>query len=100
MNQTRVVNLHGNWAQRYSPGFVYIGRGVGGFARSKWANPYRIGKTCTREQSIEKYRKRLQGKPDLLAALPELRGKLLGCWCYPLPCHGNVLAELADAEPS
>jgi hypothetical protein len=32
-----------------------------------------------------------------MAALPELRGKRLVCYCHPLPCHGDVLAELADA---
>jgi hypothetical protein len=32
-----------------------------------------------------------------MAALPELRGKKLGCWCKPGPCHGDVLAELANA---
>ena len=29
------------------------------------------------------------------AALPELRGKILGCWCAPKVCHGDVLVELA-----
>jgi len=36
--------------------------------------------------------------PELLAALPELRGKDLVCWCSPLPCHADVLLELANAE--
>jgi hypothetical protein len=26
----------------------------------------------------------------------ELKGKVLGCWCKPDACHGDVLAELAD----
>jgi DNA modification methylase len=26
----------------------------------------------------------------------ELKGKVLGCWCKPLPCHGDFLAELAN----
>lgn len=35
---------------------------------------------------------------DLMAErLPELRGKVLGCWCDPSgPCHAKVLARLAD----
>lgn len=28
----------------------------------------------------------------------ELKGKILGCWCAPLPCHGDTLAELANGE--
>jgi hypothetical protein len=36
---------------------------------------------------------------DLVAtAKRELRGKVLGCWCAPLPCHGHVLACIADAD--
>jgi hypothetical protein len=26
-----------------------------------------------------------------MAALPELRGKVLACWCAPEPCRGDVL---------
>mgnify|MGYP001588329604 CR=1 FL=1 len=106
MSDTRVVNLRGNWSLRHHPDFMYIGRGVAGFRRSKWANPYPIGPRCTREESLAKYHKRLQGRPDLLAALPELRGKILACWCKPqggfmgrLLCHGQILAGLADDVP-
>lgn len=80
---------------------VYIGRRVNMgptfFPGSKWANPYRITATRSREQAIEAYREYLQKRPDLLAALPELKGKRLGCWCAPLTCHGDVLAELVEA---
>lgn len=70
---------------------------------SKWGNPfshkdgtkaqYRV---ATREEAIECYRDWIANRPDLLAALPELRGKRLGCWCAPQPCHGDVLAGLAE----
>ena len=30
-----------------------------------------------------------------MAALPELRGKDLVCWCAPLACHGDLLLRLA-----
>jgi hypothetical protein len=33
----------------------------------------------------------------LLRDLHELQGKQLGCHCAPMACHGDVLAELADA---
>lgn len=65
---------------------------------TKWGNPFRIGPDGTRAEVIEKYREWIAGQPDLLAALPELRGKRLGCWCSPLPCHGDVLAELAEGS--
>lgn len=69
---------------------VYIGR------PSKWGNPFVIGRDGTRAQVIEKYRAWLTGNKVLMADLPALRGKRLGCYCKPKPCHGDVLAELAD----
>ena len=70
---------------------VYIGR------PSKWGNPFVIGKDGTREQVIEKYGRWLTSQTALMAALPEPKGKTLGCWCTPHACHGDVLAELANA---
>jgi hypothetical protein len=32
----------------------------------------------------------------LLHDLHELKGKILGCWCSPKSCHGDVLSELAN----
>ena len=73
---------------------VYIGR------PSKWGNPFVVGKDGTREEVIAKYRAHVLGDAQLLAAArTELRGKVLGCWCAPLPCHGDVLVEIANAEP-
>ncbi len=39
----------------------------------------------------------LRTQPDLLAALPELEGKVLGCWCSPQECHGDVLIRLTQS---
>jgi len=47
----------------------------------------------TREQSIQLYREYLENNHILRAALPELSGHTLGCWCKPLACHGDVLVE-------
>lgn len=69
---------------------VYVGR------PSKWGNPYFVGVDGTREQVIAKYRALLMIK--LPGDLDELRGKDLVCWCHPLPCHADVLLELANAE--
>lgn len=94
---TRVV--HVNSAGGYD---VYIGRAVRRkrLPQSKWANPFPLAMgNGDRQPVIEAYRRWLQEQPELLAALPELRGKVLGCWCAPKPCHGTVLAELANALP-
>jgi hypothetical protein len=97
---TVVVNMAGH---RDDPGFadvVYVGRVMyrGGWrlARSPLANPFRIGVDGDREQVIAKYRDYLLARTDLLALLPDLQGKRLGCWCNPLPCHADIIAELAD----
>lgn len=74
-----------------APHDVYIGR------PSKWGNPFAIGRDGSREEVIEKYRQHLLSRSDLLESLHELRGKALGCWCSPQACHGDVLAETADA---
>lgn len=72
---------------------VYIGRG------SKWGNPFVIGTDGTREEVIAKYRAYLATRPGLIAALPELSGKVLGCWCSPKACHGDILVELSNGVP-
>lgn len=73
---------------------VYIGR------PSAWGNPFKIGRDGDRAEVIRKYEAWLRGQPRLMARLPELRGRVLACWCKPLPCHGDVLARLADALPA
>lgn len=83
------------------PDIVYIGRG------SVWGNPYshKEGtkaqvKVATREEAVDKYRKRLwllirEGmvtKEMLLA----LDGKRLACYCAPQACHGDVLVKAIE----
>ncbi len=99
MSATTVVNLKGH---RDDPGYadvIYVGRAMhrGGWqlAASPLANPFRPGPDGSRAEILAKYRTYLMGRPDLLALLPELRGRRLGCWCAPEPCHAEVLAELA-----
>jgi hypothetical protein len=78
---------------------VYIGRQVarGGWnlPESKWANPFTIAKYGSAEKVVARYEDYLRKRPDLMASLGELRGKVLGCWCAPGPCHGDVLVRLA-----
>lgn len=69
---------------------VYIGR------PSRWGNPFKIGRDGDRATVIAKYEAWLRQRKYLMEALPELKGKRLGCHCAPLPCHGDVLARLAD----
>ena len=79
---THIVNIHDE------PCDVLIMR------PSKWGNPFEITDKCPRELAIAKYEVHIRRSPTLLAALPELAGKRLGCCCKPLPCHGDVLLRL------
>jgi hypothetical protein len=80
-SRTRVVNIKDDPSIIRHPDFVYIGRynGVDG----------------TREVVIIKYE--VYMPPALRADLYELKGKILGCWCKPLACHGDILVRLAEA---
>ena len=70
---------------------VYIGR------PSKWGNPFIIGKDGNREEVIEKYKQYLNKNPELIEQIKkELKGKILGCWCSPAKCHGDILAKIAN----
>lgn len=69
---------------------VYIGR------PSKWGNPFVIGRDGDRAEVIAKFREHGIAHGLDVAARRELRGKTLGCWCSPSPCHGDVLAEWAN----
>lgn len=72
--------------------FLYQGRY---FPGSKWSNPFHVGRDGTRKDCIRKYHEYLISS-GLIHAIEELRGKRLGCWCKPLPCHGDLLIYLLE----
>ena len=79
---------------------IYIGR------PSIWGNPYthKSGTQAefvvsSREEAVAKYKEYILNNPQLLKELPKLKGKVLGCWCKPQSCHGDILAELANNLP-
>ena len=80
---------------------VYIGRG------SKWGNPFThkdgttaLYKVESRKKAIDAYREWITNGEGqhLLDDLDELKGKILGCWCKPKSCHGDVLVELIENQ--
>ena len=84
MNTSRVVHCK---KDKFD---IYIGRG------SIWGNPYKIGTDGDRDEVIRKYCEYIVQCPSLLARIPELQGKVLGCWCAPKHCHGDVLVAIVD----
>jgi hypothetical protein len=95
----RVLNLRGHNGV-VPKGAVYIGdrlyRGPWRLPKSKWANPYKIGRDGTREQVIAKFECHLYDT-GLFNDIHELHGRDLACWCAPEPCHGDLLLKLANA---
>jgi len=80
-----------------SPYDIYIGR------PSIWGNPFsHLPNTLAefrvkdRDEAISKYREYLLSNKELMNKLWQLKNKILGCWCKPLSCHGDILAELAN----
>ena len=67
--------------------------------RTRWGNPFLIGRHGSREEVIERYRTWLWGKVRKgeiqVAEIAALNGKTLACHCHPLPCHGDVLVKAA-----
>jgi hypothetical protein len=83
--RTRVVHCR---RERFD---VFIGR------TGRWGNPFVLGRDGDRQEVIEKYRAWLRTQPQLVArARRELAGRVLGCYCAPLTCHGDILAAIAD----
>lgn len=91
-NKTKVVHCK---KEKFD---VYIGR------PSIWGNPFthKQGTQAdivvgSREEAVAKYKEYILSKPELLKQVKSLKGKVLGCWCKPQACHGDILAELADS---
>ena len=74
-------------------GAVYVSR------PSKWDNPFIIGKDGTREEVIQRYSEYIVPKLfDGDLSIKEIEGRDLVCWCTPLPCHADILLELANRQ--
>lgn len=86
----KVLNEHALPEKRYPPNTVYVGR------PSKWGNPFAIGVHGDRANVIRMYREWAMKTPRIMEEVGELKGKDLVCWCAPLPCHADVLLELAN----
>lgn len=78
---------------------IYIGRANKDLPQSKWHNPFPLQNEEQREEVLLRYKEYLMDNPELLNSLHELKGKVLGCWCHPRCCHGDVLVRMANIAP-
>ncbi len=96
MKLTTVVDI------RYAPYEVYIGRAGHGFS-GYWGNPFRLTDPLLRPEVLAKYRTHFYGRllvdSEFKRRVLELRGRVLGCFCKPMACHGDVIAEYLNSLP-
>jgi hypothetical protein len=88
--KTKVVNLY------KEPYDIYIGRpgkGVSGY----FGNPIPLRPGDSRGSTLDRFREyfftRLEQDPEFKAHIMTLKGKTLGCFCHPNPCHGDIIAD-------
>ena len=95
MTQATVVSIH---REKYD---VYIGR-AGRGEDGYFGNPFRVGKDGNRAEAIQKFRTyfdaRIVNDLEYKRRVLDLRGKRLGCFCKPQPCHGDVIAEWLESK--
>jgi hypothetical protein len=87
------------------PGVQYIGRAWAGYPESIFHNPFHVGRDGDREEVLLKFINYWYA-PDqwglrLAARLLTLNNLsdedvILGCWCKPLGCHGDIIAGYID----
>ena len=109
---TTVINIRQSNLQEYgyedlahwleNESHVYIGRKVRfvpASFQSIWANPF-SAKRYGRAKCLELFKSYLQEQDDLMDNIWELDGKVLGCWCKPEACHGDILIEFLKYKAS
>lgn len=88
--------------------FVYVGRDQrqrpigqrnwGNYAPDGKVDKTKLDQIAEHKRAVEAFRKWVHTQPHLMTNVAELRGKALVCHCRGLPCHGEVLKELADKQ--
>lgn len=93
-SRTRVVNIR---QEAYDVYIGRTGRGMDGY----FGNPFRLSTGMPRGATLQKYReyfyRRIQTDPEFKQRVDALRGKTLGCFCKPNPCHGDIIKEYLDS---
>lgn len=64
-----------------------------------FGNPFILPDDGDRDAVCDAYKNHyLPHKPSISRAVSQLRGKVLICHCYPLRCHAQALADLANSS--
>ena len=84
----------------------YIGRENHhyGVEQSIFHNPFKVGEDGDRQEVIRKFREyfydRMEHSSEFKQQVEDLEGKVLGCWCKPKDCHGDVIAAYLNDSSS
>lgn len=88
--KTKVVNIY------KEPYDVYIGR-LGKGRDGYFGNPFILKKGDPKGSTLDKYKvyfeERLQTDSEFKERILNLKGKVLGCFCKPNACHGDIIAD-------
>ena len=105
LTQPNIVNLRyvediEKWIQEGAGNNVYVARKTRHHSRSNWCNPFRLKDYgFNQEKVLDLFEKYLVQNEELIQHLPNLKGKVLGCWCAPSRCHAEILHRMAGNVP-
>jgi len=100
---TKIVNLY---KEKYD---VYIGR-PGKGRSGYYGNPINKSEQCCvcnnihneSGSTLECYKTyfhfRLENDEEFKKNILSLKGKVLGCFCKPKPCHGDIIVEFLEGK--
>ena len=95
---TVVANMH----QDSDRALLHWAKSTNRFTRidrsSDWGNPFEMPADGDRDTVCDSYEIFFPRKFSLHNRLDELRGKVLGCWCYPQRCHGDYLVSKVQPD--
>lgn len=82
------------------PYTIYIGRANKwlNLSQSKWANIYVMKNESDRARVLIEYENYVRNSPELWNSLEELDGEIVGCYCSPKKCHGDILNKLLSEK--
>lgn len=67
--------------------------------KSEWRNPFHSPADGDHETVCKLFAEKYwPNKKQLRIKSHQLSGKVLGCWCYPMRCHGNFIAEFVNSN--
>lgn len=98
LNVLKILNIH-KLGGILPPNSIYVGNKNTQYnlEKSKFANPYYIDQDKSRAKKIELFEQHLLNQLETgqitKANLLELYGKDLVCFCFPKPCHADIIRK-------